>query len=818
MKAPISWLKDMVSIEISAEKLAQKMTMAGLEAEKIEKIGAEWDADKVLIGEVVNVTQHPDADRLVLAEVAAGENHLTVVTGAPNIATGQKIVLALAGARLVDAYADEPGKMKTLKPGKIRGIMSEGMVCSEKELGISDEHEGILVLPDDAPVGMPLQDYLGDTVIEFEITPNLVHAFSIRGLAGEVGAILDEPVQEAAIASMEGVPIQENLVHIESPELCSRYIGVIIDGVHVEPSPNWLTSRLTAAGVRPVNNLVDVTNYVMLEFGQPLHAFDLRNVAGERIIVRTARDGEQMETLDHTMRTFTASDLLITDAEKPVAVAGVMGGVNSEVLDDTSSILLESATFDMVSVRHTRRRLKLRTDASARFERGLDPNLTWNASMRAVQLILELCPNATVRCYEDEYPAKKHPTSISFGFDRIEATLGMPIPEDTVTSVLTRLGFAPQIVDGMVSVTVPTNRNDVTIREDVIEEVARIVGYDQLPATLPVGETPVVERDAMFLLERTIRESVVGAGAYEGRSYVTVSESAQTTWTGITREHSDDHNVRLVNPMNDEQPLLRTSLLPRLIDSVAENLKHEKTVRLFEIGHVFFGTMPDELPEEPSHLAIAYTGYREPFTRFAPQVRKMNAEQSANQQLDFFDVKGVLDAALSRAGAHDLSYTAAQHPALHPGRTASVNAKGVRIGMIGEVRPDLAKELGISDTRLVVAEINLTALHELIGNEKQTISVDHFLPVEQDFAFLVDKAVPAADVEQALRRNAGPLLTDIVLFDVFEGEQIGADKKSLAYRLTFTAPDRALTDAELEKQRVKIQKGVKALVGGELRA
>ncbi len=818
MKAPISWLKDMVSIEISAEELAHRMTMAGLEAEKIERLGAEWETDKVLVGEVLNVTQHPDADRLVLAEVQAGTNHLTVVTGAPNIATGQKVVLALAGARLVDAYADEPGKMKTLKPGKIRGIMSEGMVCSEKELGISDEHEGILVLPEDAPAGTPLQEYLGDTVIEFEITPNLVHAFSVRGLAGEAGAILDEPIRDVAVASMDGVQVQENLVRIDAPELCSRYIGVIIDGVHVEPSPNWLTRRLTAAGVRPINNLVDVTNYVMLELGQPLHAFDLRNVAGERIIIRTATDSERMETLDHTMRTFTAEDLLITDAEKPVAVAGIMGGVNSEVLDDTTSILLESANFNMVNVRHTARRLKLRTDASARFERGLDPNLTWNAAMRAVQLILELCPNANVRCYEDEYPTKKSPISIRFSFDRIESTLGMPIPEATVSSVLNRLGFQPQIADDMVNVTVPTNRSDVTMREDVIEEVARIVGYDQLPATLPVGETPVVERDAMFLLERAIRESIVGAGAYEGRSYVTVSESAQATWAGLIRQAVTHHNVRLINPMNDEQPLLRTSLLPRLIDSVAENLKHEKSVRLFEIGHVFFGTTPDELPDEPSHLAIAFTGYREPFTRFAPQVRKMNAEQSAAQQLDFFDVKGVLETALNRAGAREIAYVAAQHPALHPGRTASVNLMGERIGTIGEVRPDLARQLGISDTRLVVAEIDLQALQALIGNEKQTISVDHFLPVEQDFAFLVDKTVTATDVEQALRRNAGPLLTDIMLFDVFEGEQIGADKKSLAYRLTLTAPDRALTDAELEKQRVKIQKGVKALVGGELRA
>ena len=815
MKAPISWLKDMVSIDVSAEELSDRMTMAGLEAEKTEHIGAEWD--KVYVAEVMDVTQHPDADRLVLADVAAGEHRLTVVTGAPNIAKGQKVALALAGARLIDGYSEEI-KYKTLKPGKIRGIQSEGMVCSEKELGMSDEHEGILVLPDDAPVGAPLQSYLGDTVIEFEITPNLVHAFSVRGLAGEVSAILDQPVEELAYATMDGVPVQDNLITIEAPDLCSRYIGVIIDGVTVEASPQWMQSRLQAAGLRPVNNIVDITNYVMLEIGQPLHAFDLRNVAGERIIVRKANEGEQMETLDHVQRTFTPDDLLITDGDKPVAVAGIMGGVNSEVVDDTTSILLESANFNMVSVRHTGRRLKLRSDASGRYERGLDPNLSWEASMRAVQLILDVCPDAQIRCYEDEYPAKKMPAAITFAFSRIEKLLGMAIDEDTVTRVLTRLGFAPKLVGGNIFVSVPTNRSDVSIPEDIIEEVARIVGYDNLPATLPIGETPMVERDPQFLMERDVRNALVGAGAFEARSYITVSEADWTRWSGTTREPKTANVVRLVNPMNDEQPVLRTSLIPRLIEAVAENLKHQKSVRLFEIGHAFFAADPDELPEEPSHLAIVAAGYREDFDRFAPQVRKLSAKEQQEQLIDFFDVKGALETALARASSKQIAYEGSEHDALHPGRTARITANGEHIGTIGEVRPDLAAELGVSDMRLVVAEIDLTALRQ--GDDdgkKQIFKVDHFLPVEQDFAFLVDKTVPAAEVEQALRRNAGPLLSKIVLFDVFEGEQIGEDKKSLAYRLTFTAPDRALTDAEMEKQRTKIQKGVKALVGGELR-
>ncbi len=815
MKAPISWLKDMVSIDVSAEELAERMTMAGMEAEQIEHIGSEWD--KVFVGEVLDIRQHPDADRLVLADVVAGEHQLTVVTGAPNIAKGQKVALALAGARLVDAYADEL-KYKTLKPGKIRGIQSEGMVCSEKELGLSEEHEGILVLPDDAPVGATLQEYLGDTVIEFDITTNMVHAFSMRGLAGEIGAILDTPVQEPAYASIDDVPTQENLVTIEAPDACSRYLGVVIDGIKIQPSPQWLQSRLTAAGLRPVNNIVDVTNYVMLEIGQPLHAFDLRDVAGEKIIVRNAKEGEQMETLDHVTRTFTADDLLITDGEKPVAVAGVMGGVNSEVVDDTTSILLESANFNMVSVRHTARRIKLRSDASGRYERGLDPNLSWEAGMRAVQLILDICPNARVRHYDDEYPSRREPIAITFPFERIEKLLGMKIEEQTVERVLNRLGFAPQLADGQISVTVPTNRSDVTIPEDIIEEVARIVGYDNLPATLPVGQTPHVERDPQFLMEREARNVLTGAGAFEARSYITVSEENLTRWKDITRESDPAHTVRLVNPMNEEEPVLRTSLIPRLIDAVAENLKHERSVRLFEIGHAFYSHEPNELPQEPSHLAIVGAGYREDFDRFAPQIKKLSPEEHEAQLIDFFDVKGALDAALARVTNHEIAYEPSEHPALHPGRTARITANGEWVGTIGEVRPDLAHELGVSDMRLVVAEVDLTAIRE--GWEsvtKEIIKVDHYLPVEQDFAFLVDKSVPAVDVEQALRRNAGPLLSKIVLFDVFEGEQLGEGKKSLAYRLTFTAPDRALTDAEMEKQRKKIQKGVKKLVGGEMR-
>lgn len=813
MNVPYRWLQDLVSIGLTPEQLADRMTLAGLEAENIEHIGAEWD--KVYVGEVMEVSPHPDADRLVLADVDAGEHRLTVVTGAPNIAAGQKVALAIAGARLIDGYSDEL-KYRTLKPGTIRGVRSEGMVCSEKELGISEEHEGILVLDPDAPKGMPLQEYLGDAVIEFEITPNLVHAFSVLGIAREASAIVDAEVREPALADLSGATQDDSMVRIDAPDLCARYSATIIDNVKVEPSPMWLARRLTAAGLRPVNNLVDVTNYVMLEIGQPLHAFDLTNVAGGRIIVRRANDGEQMETLDHTVRTFSSNDLLITDAEKPVAVAGVMGGVNSEVTDDTTSILLESANFDMVSVRHTARNLKLRTDASARFERGLDPELVEQAARRATQLILDLCPGATVRSWADAYPSPVERREVSLPFAKIGKVLGIEIPRETVLDVLTRLGFVPQISGKTLTVQVPTWRSDVSIPEDIVEEVARIVGYDALPATLPEGQSTVVIRDPLHLLEREIRETLVASGGYEGRSYIAVPEREIEQWSspaagGMVHTVADGGVVRLKNPINAEQPVLRTSIVPALAASVVENLKHESTVRLFEIGHVYIGTGPDTLPNEPTCLALAWAGYRERFDRF-------HAKPGAADLIDFYDVKGAIDAVLERLGLDNVAWEPTQHTALHPGRTARVSVGGEAVGIAGEVRPDVALALGIEEERLVVAELDVNRLLELRQKAgRQVITVDHFLPVEQDFAVIVDKATTSAEVEDALRRNAGPLLTSITLFDIYEGEQIGPDKKSLAWRLRFTAPDRALTDADLGKVRNRIERGLKKQVGGALR-
>jgi phenylalanyl-tRNA synthetase beta chain len=816
MNVPFSWLSDYVDTGLSPSDLASRLTMAGLEAEQLTQIGAEWA--NVFVGEVLSVSRHPDADKLVLADVAAGEHRLTVVTGAPNIAEGQKVALALAGARLVDAYADEL-KYKTLKPGNIRGVRSEGMVCSEKELGLSDEHEGILVLEAGAPVGMPLSEYLGDTVIEFEITPNLVHAFSVVGIAREAGAVADVPVTMPAVFDLAQAPQRNDLVQIDASDLCRRYHAVVIDGVNVGPSPTWMARRLQNAGIRPVNNLVDVTNFVMLELGQPLHAFDLAFLEGERIVVRTANPGEPFETLDHRTRELVGGELLICDAAKPVGLAGVMGGVNSEIVDSTTSVLLEAANFDMVSIRRTARLHKLTTDASARFGRGLDAELCGQANARATELILNMCPGATVRGVQDVYPNPEPVRHLEFDMGYIPALLGMDVAADDAVAVLDRLAFNPvyDATTSTLAVTIPSWRSDVTIREDIVEEVARIVGYEHLPATLIDGASPVVERDRTFLAERAVRAVLVGSGACEGRGYITISQRDAEQW-GFANDASLAHPlnrasmVRLRNAIPAEDDILRPSILPRLVSAVADNLKHETGVRLFEIGHVYLGTGSNTLPQEPSTVGIALAGQRYAFDRFHPRANDRDA-------LDYFDAKGMVEAVLESFRLTDTTWTALAHPALHPGRSASIEIGDERIGIAGELHPQLANELGFEGIRVAIAELNLERIIALADAHKaEPVRVARFLPVEQDFAIVVDRSVTASAVEQTLRRHAGPLLTGLSLFDVFEGPQIGEDKRSLAYRLTFTAPDRALTDAELTKVRKKIERGIQTQVQGSLRA
>lgn len=816
MKVPVRWLREFVAAELPSEEIARRLTMAGLEAESIERIGIGWD--KVYVGLVAKVERHPNADRLVLATVVAGEHELTVVTGAPNIAAGQKVALALVGARLIDGHSEEP-REKTLKAGEIRGVRSEGMVCSEKELGISDEHQGILVLPEDAPVGAQLRDYLGDDVIEFEITPNLVHDFSVQGIGRELGALLDLPVKPLATSDLGALPREDERVDIQDAELCGRFTMTLIENVSVAPSPPWLQQRLTHTGVRPINNIVDISNYVMFEMGHPIHPFDAAKLVSDHIVVRRARPGERMETIDHVERELSDNMLVIADREKAVGIAGVMGGVGTEVDESTSRVLLESAWFDPKGIRCTSRELKLVTDASARFQRDIDPNGASIAAARFVELLKEIDPGARPTLFADAFPRPRERRSLTFKFSEIERLLGMEIPLDESLAILHRLEFEPEARESehgtLISVSIPTYRNDVNLAADLVEEVARIHGYENLPETLPFGRTAPVQREPERLVDDVAQNALVEAGLFQVQTYTMIAEDDLVALSargdavpyvlgGYPRPEAD--YVRAVNPLRADWTLMRPTMLPSLLKVAAENLKYSERVAIFETARTYQPHGLDELPDERRGVSIVMAGRREPFGLY----------HTESDEFDFYDVKGVVETLLERLGARDVTFNPVDHPSLHPQRAAAIERGGVQIGVLGELQPRVAERFGI-EGRVAVAELDLEAFHTTLLEHWSTTAISRFQPVRQDFAIVVDEAVPAAAVAEAIQGGAGPLAASIDIFDVYRGASIGDGKKSLAFRVTLSAPDRQLSEGELVRIRERIEQTVQRRVGGVLR-
>lgn len=826
MKVPLSWLKDFVDVEMAPRELAARLTLAGVEVESLHSIGDDWD--KVYVGHVESVERHPNADRLNLARVVAGEHHLTVVTGAPNIAQGQNVALALVGAELWDGHSEEKKRLK-LKPSTIRGVPSEGMVCSEKELGLSDEHEGIIVLPVDAPVGAPLRDYLGDSVFELEITPNLVHDFSVIGVAREVSALTKQalhapqvtplPQPDSSAAGLDGGP----LIVVEDPDLCPRYVAVVVEGVKVGESPEWLKRRLTAAGQRPINNIADITNYVMLEYGQPQHAFDRDKLTGGRIIVRRADNGEQMETLDHTMRTLDDRMLTISDGNrKAVGLAGVMGGLESEIGDDTTNVLLESANFNMYSSRHTFQALKLPTDAAVRFGRGLDPALAWPAAERAVQLMLELCPGARVTAVADVYPNPVQDRLVVLPHAEIQRLLGVTYPSAEVIEVLGRLElhatYDESGAEPVFQVTVPTWRQDITQKADLVEEIIRIIGYDTLPTTLPEGKTVEPQRDPLRQFVDEVRDILAASGLHEIICYSLTDEptidklSAQGTWVTWWEGHRPSFDsTRLVNTLRSDWAMLRPTLMASALQTLSENLKYQPAARLFEARPIYFPRSVGELPKETLMLSIALAGER--------QGRGLHTDSgAAGASLDFFDLKGAIETLVARLGLTRVTFTRSDYGAFHPGRAAELRIGGDVIGVFGEIHPKVAANFGITAERTMLAELDLEALAAKSAARPPIQSVPRFQATVQDFAVVVDEATPVGTVQETILSAARPLATSARLFDVYQGEQIPPGKKSLAFEVVFSLPDRAIPDDELARTRQKIGYSLERRLGAALRA
>jgi len=821
MLVPLGWLSDYVRLDVPVEDLAERLTMAGLEVKAVERIGEWWDRERIRVGRIVSVREHPNADRLVLATVDyGGDEPLEVVTGATNIRvgdSGQKVVLAMAGARLIDPYADTP-QYQTLKPTKIRGVRSEGMACSEKELGLSNEHEGILILPDDAPVGVPFADYWGDVVLDLDLTPNLARAFCMVGVAREAAALTGGALRIVDPEVVwEGPPI-EGQIHltIEDPDLCPRYSAALIRGVRIGPSPQWMQRRLRLAGMRPINNIVDITNYVMLEWGQPLHAFDyrlLRPRPGEdapAIIVRRARQDERLTTLDGVERTLTPDMLLITDGGGPVAVAGIMGGEETEVTEDTVDVLLEAANFDFISVRRTSAELKIPSEAAQRFGRGVDPELTLTALRRAAELMRELAGGTVAEGFADEYPVRAETPVVDLPVSEVHRQLGVPLDVGQIVEILEALGFGCEVLDGtdpVVRTTVPSYRLDVRLKADLVEEVARMYGYDRIPETLIEEEMPAHPRDRALELEERVRDLLVGCGLTEVITYsLTNVESVAKLTPGGPMPKKEDY-VRVANPLNREQECLRQTLMNTTLETVASNLRFSDRVAVFEIARVYLPREGEPLPDEPSRLSMALCGPREP--------RSWLANESP--AMDFYDLKGVLEALCDHLNVGDVGFEPADHPTFFPGRAATLRVDGQETGVLGEVHPDVAEAFDIDEPRVCLAEVDLDVLLAAARTVERYRPVSRMPVLKEDLAVIVPDAIPGDAVERTIREAGGDLLVDVLLFDVYRGAQVGEGNVSLAFSLSFQSPDRTLTSEETAELRQRIVRRLEEEHGARLR-
>jgi len=801
MKISLKWLKDYVDINLAPKELAEKLTMAGLEVRAIETVGGTWD--NVVIGEVIALNPHPNADRLKLATVNLGAEQVTTVCGAPNISVGQRVTFARVGACLMDPHT---GQAAVLKPAKIRGVASQGMVCSEKELGISESHEGILVLPPEAPIGVPAGAYLGDVVIDLDITPNRPDCLSVLGIAREIAVLSGESLRLPQV-DYEGVgkPIGSLAsVDIVDADLCPRYCASLVTGIRIAPSPGWLQRRLNSCGMRPINNVVDATNYVMLEYGQPLHAFDYDKLKGRQIIVRRAGAGETITTLDGSRRTLDRDTLVIADKEGAVAVAGIMGGLDSEVTDGTDTILLESANFNQAAIRRGCSHLQFQSEASIRFDKGLNSELPLVPLKRATQLLLELTGGRAAKGIIDVYPGKSESKLISLAAREVKRLSGLKLNVDEITEVLEALGFECQegVSSSQILVSAPYWRSDIRCSADLVEEVARILGYDKIPVTrlsssLPAQKSKLSPEARQSELKDTLCSILTGLGFQEILTYSLVSmEKLQKVWPQLEPRIPP---LKVANPMTREQEYLRTSLRAGLLAALAHNLKFELPgIRLFEIGKVFLPQGKD-LPQEKEMLCALLSGTRTELSW-----------QTDDESLDFFDAKGVVEGSLNQLGLK-ASFEHSDDEGLYPGRGADVIVEDDRVGIVGDVHPKVAQAFELSDTVCLI-EIDLDKLLTKIARTRGYQSISRFPSVSRDIALVIDEQVTYRRVEEIIQTFT--LVTKVALFDLYRGEQIAEGKKSFAIRIMYQSASRTLTDEEVDQT----QKQMLAKLGDELGA
>ena len=829
MKAPLSWLREFVDVDLTPEQIAERLTLLGMEVKSIVRWGDDWR--NVVVGELLSVERHPRADRLSLTRVTVGDGEpLDIVCGATNIAAGQRVPVALPGAVL-------PGDRRIERTEKM-GVVSNGMLCSGDELGLTGDADGILILPDDVPLGAALTDLYGDVVFDVDVKPNRGDALSIVGLAREIAAVTGGAVRLPPTDVTEsGRPVGERLaVEVRDPDLCPRFVGRWVSGVRVGPSPDLVQMRLLAAGHRPISNIVDASNYVMVELGKPIHTYDAAFVHDGRIIVRRAAPGERLETLDHVVRDLDPETLLITDPSGPIGIAGVMGSAGSEVGEGTTEVIVESAIFDPVSIRRTAFRYALRSDASLRFEKGQEWRLARLGADRTARLIAEWAGGEVAPGAVDSAPTDPPSVRVAFRPARVDRLVGTTLGTDEQRALLARVGIetspaAPgtRVVvaagsrpldvdpggDEVIDATVPTWRSDLFVEADITEEIARVRGYELVPSTLPDTPMPPFRPDP--LASRTLlRETLAGAGLTEAVTFALVAPASVERFPahddgpldGEPDQRPAGRPITVTNPLSSQHSVLRQSLLGSLLEVVSGNIRHGRDdVAIFEVGKGY-GAPDDRSTHEWWRLGIALTGAALPAAPDRPA-----------RPFDIDDAKGLVELLCRRLGAPAPTFSPiTDDPNLHPGRAARVVAGGSLVGRLGELHPLVIEALDLRTERIVVGEFAIAGLAGGQAAAYRVAALSRQPTVERDVAVIVADGRPAADVESAIRRHGGPLLRGVTLFDIYRGKPLADGDKSLAYRLQIRDDERTLTEAELDEVVAAVMSGVTADVGARFRS
>lgn len=849
MLVPISWIRDYVDIDIPIELLAERLTLAGLEVGHIQYVGVPqghvegvrwptsdhlvWDREKLLLGKIVEVKDHPDADALVLAMVDYGGDELEqCVTGAPNLFVykGKGEInppiwtgFAMEGATVWDGHSDTP-KLMTLKGKSLRGIYNKSMVCSEKELGISDEHEGIIIMEhsDHFKAGTPLVDVLGDVVLDIEFTPNLARCFSMIGVAREVAAILGKPMKYPSFDYLaEGDPIEGQVnIDIRESNLNPRFTLALLKNTTIKPSPFWMQHRLKLVGQRPRNNIVDVTNYITFELGQPTHAFDYDKLVERAggvptIITRLPEEGETLLTLDDIDRKPGKETILVADTAGALSLGGVIGGEETEISSTTTNVLLEAAAWNNIGIRKTIKEQKVFTEASTRFSRGVHPSQSILGCQRGIELMRQTGGGTIAKGIIDEYPNPPETVSVDLTMSEVKRILGMDIDIDTAVKILHGLEFEVTVKGNTIHAVVPDHRLDISSdsvigQADLIEEIARIYGYDRIPTTIMADEMPPQRENINLMMEENIRDIMVELGLYEVINYRFTHRDIEALLVPQGEKSSlpEAEYVEVINPSASDRNVLRHTLMINMLDNAINNSRYNQRQQIFEIGKVYL-LKDDRLPEEPLKLGILMTGPRHTYSW---------QQDESTEPIDFYDIKGALESLLRGLHITDYSFERATHTTFHPGRSANLLIRGNSIGTFGELHPKVAQRFKLTDYPIMLAEIDVAPLTRYHQRLHKVEALPTTPAVLEDIALIVRADVPAAKVEEVIRRAGGRVLKNAELFDVYTGDPIPAGKKSLAYALTYRDDEKTLTDKNVSKIRQKIVSSAKHQLDAELRS